>query len=447
MCKATRALGNTTLLSGKTGTLVRPSDTSVVYHSTVTGGGRLTAVSLSAEHGARRRFGVFDTPPHLSALVLRQAEQVLGRPPSSVLDPAAGTGVFLTEAKALWPNARLSAFELDCARAMQASASGAQLLGADFLSAHPQARFDLVVGNPPWVSYSGRHAQTPLGELPETRGWRSLHSVFLLRASEWVAPGGVMAMLAPATVMHQAGYAHLREHLASRGRLDWLTDVPQNAFARVTMPYVVLVWHEGKRTNLRPSTSRPLPPAAPIFSDPGVHTGNAADLLIHREPSQHRVRIRVGRDVRAFALEPPSLWLEELRVLPPGRYARFGASERQVSVPVVLRQTASRPIAALHSPPTRFRNSVLACSGLAEHEPEYVVGVLNSRVAAVLYRLQNPDATQRAFPQIKVGGLSRLPLARCEAGAAEMAEPVRLAEQWLGRRLLHSVADLGSGTS
>lgn len=409
--------------------------------------GTLRAVSRSAEHTARRRFGVFDTPHPLATTVLRHAAAMLGRPPTSVLDPAAGTGVFLAEAKAIWPDAKLAGFELDGTRARLLSGLGADLLGADFLAEPSQPRFDLVIGNPPWVSYSGRHAQVPVGHVPAMAGWRSLHSVFLRRASEWVGPRGVMAMLAPATVSYQAGYAPLRAHLASRGKLEWRADIPQGGFAGVTMPYVVLLWQEGTPMCSPRTMGRPLPPPAPIFSDPGVHTGNAAELVLHHEPAGDRVPIRVGRDVRQFSLASPSLWLERPSTLPAGRYARIGPLERYLAVPIVIRQTASKPIAAVHFPPAHFRNSVLGCSGLPYHEPSYVVGVLNSRVAAALYRLLNPDARQRAFPQVKVGGLARLPLARCEAGEADIEEPVRLAEEWLGRPLAHPAGRDAKGTS
>ena len=380
-------------------------------------------------------------------MVLRVAREALGHSPASILDPAAGVGVFLSEAKLLWPEAKLAGFELNDARARQVIACGAELLGKDFLSAPPQPRYDLVVGNPPWVSYSGRQAQAPFRNLPPMTGWRSLHSILLMRASEWVAPRGVMAMLAPATLAYQAGYAHLRAHLTSHGRLEWLTDIPQNSFAGVTMPYAVLLWKEGAVQSARPSHSRPLPPPAPIFHDPGVHTGNAADILLHNEPSPHRVPIRVGRDVRPFCLARPSLWLEPRPTLPDGRYARVGKPERYFSVPILLRQTASRPVAGVHWPRAHFRNSVLACSGLADHEHEFVTAVLNSRAVAVLYRLINPDARQRAFPQIKVGGLARLPLARCEPGEADIEEPIRLAEQWLGRPLARGTTRESSGTA
>ena len=41
---------------------------------------------------------------------------------------------------------------------------------------------------------------------------------------------------------------------------------------------------------------------------------------------------------------------------------------------------------------------------------EYLLGILNSEVAGMLYREYSPESLQRSFPQIKVAVLGRLPI-------------------------------------
>ena len=77
--------------------------------------------------------------------------------------------------------------------------------------------------------------------------------------------------------------------------------------------------------------------------------------------------------------------------------------------PVLLRQTADRPIAALHTEPTYFRNSLLAARTVEGLEPRFVVAVLNSTALASWHRGAHRDARQRTFPQVKVGHLIAAP--------------------------------------
>jgi hypothetical protein len=80
-------------------------------------------------------------------------------------------------------------------------------------------------------------------------------------------------------------------------------------------------------------------------------------------------------------------------------------------VPILVRQTAARPIAALHAPePGYFRNSLLACRGIEGVAHEVVVAWLNASVIAADHRARTRDARQRSFPQVKLRHLRALPV-------------------------------------
>jgi len=146
-----------------------------------------------------------------------------------------------------------------------------------------------------------------------------------------------------------------------------------------------------------------------VFGDPGVHSGNSASVILADSPGPGRATIRQGRDVQPFLLAEPRLFLR-LDVAPtPEHYFRVGTLERYVTCPIVLRQTANRPIAALHARPTYFRNSVLAGFGLNDLSPGALVALLNSELFAWFHRYRNRDARQLRFPQVKVGHLRALP--------------------------------------
>jgi hypothetical protein len=330
------------------------------------------------------------------------------------------------------PRPRLTGWEIDPARAEAARRTGAEITVGDFLAAAPEALFDLVAGNPPWVSYSGRHRQDAPERLPKQTGWPSLHSAFMERGAAWLVGGGVLAFVAPRTMGFQRGYARLRERLAAAGRLEFDTAVAQGGFPGVTMPYCVVYWQRAAaRAAVFPNRWETIASGADIFSDPGVHTGNAADLILSATERAGWTPMRAGKDVHPYRLDPPSAWVDPSPRLPDDRYATVRGRERYLGTPILLRQTASRPVAALHEPRAYFRNSVLACSGLPGHDHRYLIALLNSRVLAFLHRAINPDSRQKAFPQVKVGGLKRLPLVRATGDGPEPGEAIRLARQWL----------------
>ena len=413
----------------------------------------------------------------LIAGLLRDAPQA----PVAVLDPACGDGELLLAALAELArhgSARealrgLHGIELDPelarrARARLARAAGLapderetrelerRIVCGDALDprlAWPKGA--AVLANPPWVSFSGRHAARLD---PDRRrlyresweafgGWPSLHGAFLERIAGHLAPtesraggslqagdsaGGRARVLVPAAVCEQKSYGPTRRAVTRHAELELPPiDLGERAFVGVTEPAVLLHLTASPRRGRRLPSDRPWPvrgehearlltrlaefPRLPAgsFADPGVHTGNAAAQLILRAVPSAEVRLeplREGRDLSAFRLAAPRLWLRTDLERSPERRFRIAATQHYRSFPVLLRQTADRPLAALHEAPGAFRNSLLACRHVEGLDPAFVVAVLNAPVACAWHRLRFRDARQRAFPQVKVGHLATQPM-------------------------------------
>jgi N-6 DNA Methylase/Eco57I restriction-modification methylase len=87
--------------------------------------------------------------------------------------------------------------------------------------------FDLVIGNPPYVSETGN--KVLFDRLRALPGWRDEYRgkgdyfyYFLLLATEKVAPGGRICIITPASWMNAGNADRLRERIASSLRLDEL---------------------------------------------------------------------------------------------------------------------------------------------------------------------------------------------------------------------------------
>jgi len=301
----------------------------------------------------------------------------------------------------------------------------------------------LLLCNPPWISFSGRHrgprptASARAGE-PPGEGWPALHARAVPSLVARLAPDGAAGFVLPGQVASLVGYAPLRRALAARVR--FVEILGEGAFPGVVSPVCLVALGPatrapfvsiaaGRRTEIRrasllaepgrvwlprledgfaawpPPGFRVVPDA---FSDLGLHSGNAAARLFRPEPFPGAVGVLEGRDVSPFVVAPPRRWFDPAATPLPGEYFRVSQWRRARDCPILLRQTASRPVAALN-PGLPFRNSVLGCRGVPGLSPAAVVALLNSDAAADLLAALSPDVRQRAFPQVKIGALRRLP--------------------------------------
>lgn len=307
--------------------------------------------------------------------------------------------------------------------------------------------FDLVIGNPPWTSYSGRYrGPADAGSVahlkerfPEISRWPALHSAMLALSTRIVREGGRVGLVLPLRLADLDVYAELRAEATVRVQLDRpVVDAGESAFADVVQPTGLFAFRadaEGSCSGAAPwpiarkervvragapddrrvdellAELEQLPKFPPrAFGDPGVHTGNVAAKLIVTGLGDGAAPIREGRDVVAYACLSPRRSVLTSVVLEPDEYYRISPLERYRQAPILLRQTADRPVAARHIEPTYFRNSLLACRGIDSLPDVVLVAFLNSALYASLHRRASGDATQRSFPQVKVRALQNLPL-------------------------------------
>ncbi|MDP3279163.1 MAG: N-6 DNA methylase [Deltaproteobacteria bacterium] len=420
----------------------------------------------------RKRRGSFYTP---SALAQRVAVAALphGTDARTVLDPACGAGALLLAAcERVGPDA-LYGIDLDphaiwvarVAIALQYSSHRKKTLlalcdrvrvgnGLDLVVSKPTqpswpARFDAIVGNPPWVAFAGR-AAVPLSRAQRTqlrerfRSWKgfpTLHGLFVEHAASLLAPHARMVFLLPLQVADLDGYQATRSALAQYAVVDEpVVSLGFGQFDGVVEPTLFLSAKSQAFVCASQSTGRPwvladetpvsrrsprreslspellarlgaLPRVAPeTFGEGGFQSaGTLSKTHLGPWPSEHArftVPMREGADVEPFVCHPPSIALdanpEDLRT----QRARVRDLSFYHSVAVIVRQTARYPIAAVHLAPCVFRNSLLACF---TPEPWTLCAVLNSSLVRALHLSTQRDGQQAVFPQLKVKHLRALP--------------------------------------
>lgn len=184
--------------------------------------------------GSRKQLGAWYTPADLVEAVVDAVitpEFVAARHQSlAVLDPSCGDGRFLAAARnrsaALGATAALDGCDLDptaVAAARAALPEGADIRCADALvTMWPPRRFDLVIGNPPYLSQMA--ATTTRGGSSSRGGgpYADVAVEFLALAAELVDPvGGRVALVLPQSLLASRDAADVREAIGERAQMVW----------------------------------------------------------------------------------------------------------------------------------------------------------------------------------------------------------------------------------
>ncbi len=196
--------------------------------------GRVAVESLWAadDTPARRKArGAFFTP---DAITRHIADWALRSPVDAVLEPSAGDAAFLVQAvrrlgelgseRPLVEGIEIHEHSAHVARQRIEAAGGvAKILSSDFFLVDPQARFDAVIGNPPYVRYQDwtGHARTRSraaamkAGVPLT-GLASSWAAFTVQSALFLRDGGRLGLVLPAELFSVNYAAPVRRFLFER---------------------------------------------------------------------------------------------------------------------------------------------------------------------------------------------------------------------------------------
>lgn len=214
---------------------------------------------------AQKLRGGYYTPEDLATFLCRW---ILEIEPRRVLEPSCGDGVFFSALRAAGatPQLAVTGFELDDEeankakkRALQIGLQASKVHSTDFLSwaldnnGSEEAIFDAVVGNPPFVRY--QYLPAPFQSKAE-QVFRELDLPFTKHTNAWVPfilasmrmlrPGGRLAMVVPAEIIHVMHAQSLRTYLGRECRRLVIIDPEQLWFAGTLQGAVLLLAEKRK---------------------------------------------------------------------------------------------------------------------------------------------------------------------------------------------------------
>ncbi len=203
--------------------------------------------------------GGYYTPSDLAVFLTRWVKEIS---PQSILEPSCGDGVFFDALATVkgFQQANVIGFELNAeeaaksrARARNVGLKAAKVNSKDFLQwaishLHDGARFDAVVGNPPFLRY--QYLPEPF-QICAEQIFNGLNLPFTKHTNAWVPfiltsltllrPGGRLAMVVPAEIIHVTHAQSLRAHLGRECRRLVIIDPEELWFSDTLQGTVILL--------------------------------------------------------------------------------------------------------------------------------------------------------------------------------------------------------------
>lgn len=215
---------------------------------------------------AQKLRGGYYTPVDLATFIAKWVKEIS---PQSVLEPSCGDGAFFSAFKRVrgFSKVSVTGFELDeeeagkaAARTKECGLANATIKNQDFLAwALRQMRagkplFDAVVGNPPFVRYQ---YLPPLFQDTAEQIFHDLELPFTKHTNAWVPfilasmamlrPGGRLAMVVPAEIIHVTHAQSLRSYLGRECRRLVIID-PEELWFSDTLQGAVILLAEKRRS-------------------------------------------------------------------------------------------------------------------------------------------------------------------------------------------------------
>jgi adenine-specific DNA-methyltransferase len=217
------------------------------------------AARIADPASARKARGAFFTPPLLARYVVDWA---IHTPGDDVLEPSCGEAAFLLAATgrldALGAGADGSKGRLDGVELHPDSAAAAECLLAatghqasvtvgDFFLVEPRARYDAVVGNPPYIRYQDFSGKARTGSRKAAfqagvslTNLASSWAAFTVHSALFLKPGGRLGLVIPAELMSVNYASEVRRFLMERFAHVSLVMFTERVFPQV-LEEVVLV--------------------------------------------------------------------------------------------------------------------------------------------------------------------------------------------------------------
>lgn len=219
-------------------------------------------MELKANSSRKKLSGAYYTPDPLAHIMVKALAHEL---PSgiSVLEPSCGDGVFIDSLADFMPDASITAVEIDAGEAEKARSrhlgnEHISVLSQDFFdfyeSHKDKSRYDLIVGNPPYIRYQyltpeQRKIQSEILTSNNMKSNRLINAwvAFLVACVQFLKDDGTIAFIIPAEILQVAYAEDLRIYLANELSHITMLTFKELVFPEIEQEVLIFIGRKGKQ--------------------------------------------------------------------------------------------------------------------------------------------------------------------------------------------------------
>jgi len=195
----------------------------------------------------RKRLGQYFTPPDICGILLSKLPKTRA---SLILDPACGSGEFLSAAARAFENPTLHGWEIDgrLAKISKKIAAGAEIEKTDALLREYGEKYDFVIGNPPYFEFIPSPAvKKKFADV--INGRANIFSMFIKLGIEMLKDGGRLAYVVPPSMNNGRYFLKLRKFIAASSDIEHMEILESPLIFRGARQAVMfLILKKGKNT-------------------------------------------------------------------------------------------------------------------------------------------------------------------------------------------------------
>jgi hypothetical protein len=211
------------------------------------------------EKETKQAQGIYFTPPACVARNLALlAPYLAGGEFREVLEPACGSGEYLTALRAAYPAMRLTGIEYNRTiyEAIRSMGGDMTLLHENYLAYKPQTLmygsatlYDLIIGNPPYFVMA--KTDVPKAYHPYFDGRPNIFILFLLHSLRLLRPGGLLSFILPKNFLNCLYYDKTRAYLNKKCEILVIEECSNEKYLETQQETIIFIVR--KRTRTSPS--------------------------------------------------------------------------------------------------------------------------------------------------------------------------------------------------
>ena len=190
--------------------------------------------------------GIYFTPPSCVAknLALLQPYFATGSI-NEVLEPACGSGEYLTALRAAYPDVKLTGIEYNAtiyqAIATHFAGTAVTLLHENYLDygPAPAKMFDLIIGNPPY--YVMKKPEVPKEYHPYFDGRPNIFLLFLIKSFQLLRTGGILSFVLPKSFLNCLYYDKTRAYLNKHCKILAIEECTTDKYIETQQGTIILI--------------------------------------------------------------------------------------------------------------------------------------------------------------------------------------------------------------